>query len=47
MHYESKKRCEVEIRKRILEARNRLTQHIERYLDEIETSLLKSITNYN
>jgi hypothetical protein len=35
MHYESKKRCEVDIRKKIAEARSRLTQHIDRYLDEI------------
>lgn len=46
-HYESKKRSEADIRKKILEARGRLTQHIDRYLDEIETSLLKSLANYN
>lgn len=46
-HYEAKKRWELEIRRRIAEARARVLQQVDRCFDEAEAQLVRSITAYN
>lgn len=44
--FEGKKRIETDLRKKISEAKGKLIHQIERYFDDIEASLSKSITNF-
>lgn len=44
--FEGKKRIETDLKKKIAEAKGKLMQQIERYFDDIEASLSKSITNF-